>query len=90
MDAIGFLCVSLGSSTVKLHDSLGSGHPSARSEAGFSSQNVDHASGVYYQRVAFFCTFLWAKGLSVKDIYKEMFSVYGGKCLLRKRFQLDG
>jgi hypothetical protein len=28
--------------------------------------------------------FLWAKGLSAKDIHKEMFRVYGGKCLLRK------
>jgi hypothetical protein len=25
---------------------------------------------------------LWAKGLSARDIHKEMFSVYGGKCLL--------
>jgi hypothetical protein len=30
--------------------------------------------------------FLWAKGLNAKDIHKEMFSVYGGKCLSRKRF----
>jgi transposase len=28
--------------------------------------------------------FLWAKGLNAKDINKEMFSVYGGKCLSRK------
>jgi hypothetical protein len=28
--------------------------------------------------------FLWAKGPSVKDIHKEMFPVYGGKCLLFK------
>jgi hypothetical protein len=28
--------------------------------------------------------FLWAKELSAKDIHKEMFPVYGGKCLLRK------
>jgi hypothetical protein len=28
--------------------------------------------------------FLWAEGLSTKDIHKEMFRVYGGKCLLRK------
>jgi hypothetical protein len=28
--------------------------------------------------------FLWAKELSEKDIHKEMFPVYGGKCLLRK------
>jgi hypothetical protein len=28
--------------------------------------------------------FLWAKRLNAKDIYEEMFSVYGGKCLSRK------
>jgi hypothetical protein len=28
--------------------------------------------------------FLWAKGLTAKDIHKEMFPVYGGKCLSRK------
>jgi hypothetical protein len=28
--------------------------------------------------------FLWAKGHSAKDIHKEMFPVYGGKCLSRK------
>jgi hypothetical protein len=28
--------------------------------------------------------FLWAKGLHAKDINKEMFPVYGGKCLSRK------
>jgi hypothetical protein len=27
---------------------------------------------------------LWEKGLNVKDIHKEMFPVYGGKCLSRK------
>jgi hypothetical protein len=25
--------------------------------------------------------FLWAKGLSAKDIHKDILSVYGGKCL---------
>jgi hypothetical protein len=25
--------------------------------------------------------FLWAKGLNAKDIHKEKFHVYGGKCL---------
>jgi hypothetical protein len=25
--------------------------------------------------------FLWAKGLDTKAIHKEMFPVYGGKCL---------
>jgi hypothetical protein len=28
--------------------------------------------------------FVWAKGLNSKDINKEMFPVYGGKCLSRK------
>jgi hypothetical protein len=28
--------------------------------------------------------FLWAKGLNTKDFHKEMFPVYGGKCLSRK------
>jgi hypothetical protein len=32
----------------------------------------------------FVVRFLWAKGLNVKDIHKEMFPVYGGKCLSRK------
>jgi hypothetical protein len=35
---------------------------------------------VYYQRAAF----LQAKGLSEKSVHKEMFPVYGGKCLSRK------
>jgi hypothetical protein len=28
--------------------------------------------------------FLWGKGLNAKDVRKEMFPVYGGKCLWRK------
>jgi hypothetical protein len=28
--------------------------------------------------------FLWEKGLTAKDIHKETFPVYGGKCLLLK------
>jgi hypothetical protein len=43
MGVIGFLSVSLGSSTVQLHDSLGSRHTCTCSEAGFSSQNGDRA-----------------------------------------------
>jgi transposase len=39
---------------------------------------------MYYQRAAFCCAFLWIKGLNTKDIHKEMFPVYGGKCLSRK------
>jgi hypothetical protein len=43
MYVIGFLCVSLGSSTVQLHDSLGSRHACACSEADFGNQNGDYA-----------------------------------------------
>jgi hypothetical protein len=39
MDVLGFLYVSLGNSTVQLHDSLGSRRACACSEAGFSNQN---------------------------------------------------
>jgi hypothetical protein len=39
MDVICFLFVSLGSSIVKLHDSLGNRRAGVCSEAGFSSQN---------------------------------------------------
>jgi hypothetical protein len=28
--------------------------------------------------------FLWPKGLNAKDIHKEMFPIYDGKCLSRK------
>jgi hypothetical protein len=85
MDVIGFLCVSLGSNTVQLHDSLGSRRGCACSMGSFSSENGDRAWGVYYRRAAFwFAVFLWAKGLNVMNIYKEMFHVYGRKCLSRK------
>jgi hypothetical protein len=45
---IGFLCVSLGSSTVQLHDSLGRRRACECSEARFNSQIGDRASSVYY------------------------------------------
>jgi hypothetical protein len=30
------------------------------------------------------CVILWAEGLDAKDVHKEMFPVYGGKCLSLK------
>jgi hypothetical protein len=85
MDLICFLCVSLGSSTVLLRDSLGSRRACAWSEAGFSSQNGDRACGVYYRRSAFDCAFFLVGKDSIQmDIHKEMFPFYGGKCLSRK------
>jgi hypothetical protein len=43
MDVIGFLYISLGSSTVQLRDSLGNSRACACSEAGFSSFNGNRA-----------------------------------------------
>jgi hypothetical protein len=34
------------------------------------------------------CAFYWAKGLNAKDIHKEMFNVYGRKCLSHKVVQM--
>jgi hypothetical protein len=43
MDVIGFLYVSLGSTRVQLHDSLGSRRAWTCSEALFNNQNDDRA-----------------------------------------------
>jgi hypothetical protein len=67
MYVIGFLCVSLGSSTVQFQDSLGSTCACVSSEAGFSSKNGDRAWGVFYRRAAFYCAFLLANGLNAND-----------------------
>jgi hypothetical protein len=74
MDVIGFLCVSLGSSTVQLHVQR------LVSAAKFAT--VLEVCTTEEQRSV--VRFLWAKGLNAKYIHKEMFSVYGGKCLSRK------
>jgi hypothetical protein len=52
--------------------------------ADFSSQNGDRTTE---QQRFVVRLFLWEKGLNVKDIHKEMFPVYGGKCLSRKAVQ---
>jgi hypothetical protein len=81
MDVIGFLCISLGSSRVQLRDSLGSSRTCSCSEAAFSSHNGDCANEEQRSIVRF----LWAKGLNAKAIHKEMFHIYGGKCLSLKK-----
>jgi hypothetical protein len=65
---------AIGSSTVQLHESLGSRRAYAYSEAGFSSKNGDLASRVYYRRAGSVVRFFRAKGLKAKDIHKEKFS----------------
>jgi hypothetical protein len=77
MDVIGFLYVSLVSSTVQLHYSLGSRRACAYSEAGFSSQNGDRAWGVYYREATLFFGFV-GKRSQCKGYSKEMFPVYDG------------
>jgi hypothetical protein len=72
MDVIGLLWVSLGTSTVQLHDNLGSKRAYTCSEAGFSSQNGDSAWGLYYGKRAFCCAFLWAKGLNAMRFIKNV------------------
>jgi hypothetical protein len=85
MNKIGFPCVSLGSSTVQHHDSLGSRRACICSEAGFSSQNGHRAWRVCYEKQrSFLSFFLCTKGLNAMDIHKEMFPVYVGKCISRK------
>jgi hypothetical protein len=39
---------------------------------------------MYYRHQRYYVLFLWEKRLSAKDIHKEMFRVYGGKCLSHK------
>jgi hypothetical protein len=36
---------------------------------------------VYTEEQRHFIRFLWVKGLSAKNIHKEIFPLYGGKCL---------
>jgi hypothetical protein len=67
MDVIDFLYVSLGSSTVQLHDNLGR-RACACSEASFCGQN-DHAWGVYYRRAAFSCAFFCGQKNQVQRIF---------------------
>jgi hypothetical protein len=80
MDVISFLCVSLGSSTIQLHDSLGNERACACSETGFCSRNGDRVWTVYYRRAAFCCSFFCGQ----KESMQRIFVTYGGKCLWRK------
>jgi hypothetical protein len=83
MDAIGFVCVSLYSSTVQLQDSLGG--RCICSEADFISPNGDHPRGVYYQRAEICYAFFGQKD-SMQRIFINKFILFGGKCLSHKAF----
>jgi hypothetical protein len=86
MYVIGFLCVSLGSSTVQLHDSLGSRRACSYSMEGFSSQNSYHAWGVYYRRVAFSCGFCGQKDSMQRIFINRCFLFTVGSVCHLKRF----
>jgi hypothetical protein len=83
MDVTSFLLVSVCSSIAQLHDSVGSRDACLRSEAGFSSQN-GYVLEEYITEKQRCCAFLWVGGLTAKNIHKEMFPAYGGKCLSRE------
>jgi hypothetical protein len=87
MDVIGFLCASLGSSTVQLQDSGGSRLACACSEASFCSQNatvlVECTTEEQSSVVLFFVR---AKGLNAKDIHKEILLFTVGSVCRVKRF----
>jgi transposase len=87
MDGIRFLCVSLGSSTVQLHDSLDSRQACSCSEAGFNSQNGNCAWGLYYRKAASYCALCGQKDSLQRIFIKKMFPVYNRKCLSRKAVQ---
>jgi hypothetical protein len=86
MDVTRFLCVTLGSSSVQLHDSACSRRTCSCSEAGFSSQNGDCALGMQNRTANFCCASLWAKGLNAKDIHKKCILFTVGSVCRVKRF----
>jgi hypothetical protein len=93
MDVIGFLRVSVGSSTVQLYDSIGIRRASACSESDFSSQNDDHAWGVYHRRTAFSCAFFFFCGqkYSMQRIFiKKCFLFTEERFCRVKRFHHGG
>jgi hypothetical protein len=90
MDVIGFLCVSLGSSTVQLHDSL-----STEARALFQRLvSVVKLTTVFEeyiteQEFCFALLFLLTKGLNAKNIHKEIFLFTVGRVCLQPPAQ-DG
>jgi hypothetical protein len=82
MDVIGFPCVSLDSSTVQVHDSLGSRRACPYSATGFGSQNGEEYTTEAQRSVV---RILWAKGFNAKDIYNKYFLLTVGSVCCVKR-----
>jgi hypothetical protein len=87
MDVTGFLWVSLGSSTVQVHGSLGSRRECTCSEAGFSSQNGDRAWGVCCRRAASCCALFGGQNNSMQRIFINKYVPFTARSVCRvKRF----
>jgi hypothetical protein len=80
MEVVCFLYVSLGGNTIQLRDSLGQVLVSVVKMAAVLKECITEE-----QRSV--VLFLWKKGHNEKDIHKEIFPVYGGKCLSCKAFE---
>jgi hypothetical protein len=85
MDVRGF-CVSLGSSTVQLHDSVGSRRACACSEAGFNIQNGDRARGYTTEEQRSFVRFCGQKDSTQRIFIKKCYLFTVGSVWRVKRF----
>jgi hypothetical protein len=83
MAVIDSLCVSLGSSTVQLHESMCQMHM-FRGWLQYKTATVLEKYTTEEQRSV--VHFLLTKGLNVNDIHKEVFPVYSGKCFSWNHF----
>jgi hypothetical protein len=85
MDVIGFLFVSLGSSTIQLHDSLGSRNACGCSElvSVVKMATVLEECTRLPKSSVLLCVFVGTR-TNAKDIHKETFPVHGGECWSRK------
>jgi hypothetical protein len=77
---MGSLCVSLGSSTVQVADA--NAHVQWLVSVVKMVNMLEGCITEEQRSVVHF--FLCAKGPCAKDIHREIFPVYGGKCLSRK------
>jgi hypothetical protein len=86
MDVIGFLCISLGSSTVQLHDSLGSRRACACSEPGFSSQKATLLEEYTTKEQRYVVLFCGQKDSMQRIFIKKCFLFTVGSVCRVKRF----
>jgi hypothetical protein len=86
MDAVGFLCKSLVSSTFQIHDRLGSRRHARVQRLVSVVRMATVLEECITEEQCSFVRFLWEKELNIQDIHKERFPIYGGKCLSRKVF----